>query len=171
MLKANVGLSRKLSKDYQSTGFSVNLEGELTASPTDYEVLVQQIGELYDLAQEALDQQIQRSQSEDAIASRDALAERQEPATIGHTQKPKPNGTNGQRTNGQPGNDAPATDKQIKFLLSIGKRQRLSTSDLEAKIADVLGYSVGVYDLSKPQAGVVLDALANGSGQRTSSRS
>ena len=166
MLKANVGLSRKLSKDYQSTGFSLNIEGELTASPTDYDVLVQQIGELYDLAQEALDQQIERSSSVDAIASRDADTQAAEPATNGRTQSPQRTATNGHS-----GNDAPATDKQIKFLLSIGKRQRLSTSELEAKIADVLGYSVGVYDLTKPQAGVVLDALTNGSGQRTSSRS
>jgi len=29
MLRVNVGLSRKLSKDYNSTGYSVNLDGEV----------------------------------------------------------------------------------------------------------------------------------------------
>jgi len=29
MLRVNVGMSRKLSKDFNSTGFSVNLEGEV----------------------------------------------------------------------------------------------------------------------------------------------
>jgi hypothetical protein len=35
MLKINVGLSKKLSKDYNSTGYSVNLEGEITAPVSD----------------------------------------------------------------------------------------------------------------------------------------
>jgi hypothetical protein len=30
MLSVNIGLSRKLSKDYNSTGYSVNLDGEVT---------------------------------------------------------------------------------------------------------------------------------------------
>jgi hypothetical protein len=166
MLKANVGLSRKLSKDYQSTGFSVNLEGEITAPTSDAEVVIEQIKELFDLAEETLDQQINRSGSVDAIASRDTSPQKPESATSGHTQSPQPAATNGQN-----GSDAPATDKQIKFLLSIGKRHRLSTADLEAKIAEVLGYSVGVYDLTKPQAGIVLDAFTNSSQQAASSSS
>lgn len=35
MLKVNVGLSRKLSRDYNSTGFSLNLDGELCAGMDD----------------------------------------------------------------------------------------------------------------------------------------
>jgi len=33
MLKINVGLSRKVSQDFQSKGFSLNIEGELTDGP------------------------------------------------------------------------------------------------------------------------------------------
>lgn len=38
MLKVNVGLSRKVSRDYNSTGFSVNLEGEVCAPLDDPEM-------------------------------------------------------------------------------------------------------------------------------------
>ena len=54
MLKANVGLSRKLSENYQSTGFSLNLEGEINATLDDPEAVIERVRELYDLADEAL---------------------------------------------------------------------------------------------------------------------
>ena len=72
MLRVNVGLSRKLSKDYNSTGYSINLDGEITAPVSDPEAVFEQVKELFDLAEEVLGQQIDRSQSESAIASRDA---------------------------------------------------------------------------------------------------
>ena len=71
MLKVNVGLSRKLSRDYNSTGFSLNLEGEICVSLDDPETLVEKVKEFYDLAEEALNQQIVRYEGESAIASRD----------------------------------------------------------------------------------------------------
>ena len=71
MLRANVGLSRKLSKDYNSTGYSVNLDGEITAPVSDPEAVFEQVKELFDLAEEVLNQQIDRSRSEAAIASHD----------------------------------------------------------------------------------------------------
>src|SRR5262245_42063551 len=71
MLKMNVGLSKKLSRDFNSTGFSVNLEGEITAPTTDSDAVMEQVKELFDLAEEALDQQVERSRSIDAQAGRD----------------------------------------------------------------------------------------------------
>ena len=56
----------------------------------------------------------------------------------------------------------PATNKQVQYLLSIGKRQRLTTVQLEKKIAEIIGRPVGVYDLSKMAAGIVIEALTNG---------
>ncbi len=35
MLRVNVGLSRKLSKDFNSNGYSVNIDGEVTATVSD----------------------------------------------------------------------------------------------------------------------------------------
>ena len=169
MLRVNVGLSRKLSKDYNSTGFSVNLDGEITAPPSDPEGVVEQVKELFDLAEEALNQQIDRYESTSAIASHDE--EPRQPV-----QRPRdgtgPNGPNaageGQTRKTQPvknGNgqeEQPATNKQIQYLLGIGKRQKLSTPQLEKKIAEILGRPVGIYDLTKQAAGVVIDALTNG---------
>ena len=37
MLRANVGLSRKFSRDYQSTGYTVNIDGEIAFLPDDAE--------------------------------------------------------------------------------------------------------------------------------------
>lgn len=70
MLRVNVGLSRKLSRDYNSTGFSINLDGELVASVSDPEALIEQVKELYDLAEEALNRQVERTCSQAAISGR-----------------------------------------------------------------------------------------------------
>ena len=169
MLRANVGLSRKLSKDYNSTGYSINLDGEITAPASDPEAVIEQVKELFDLAEEALAQQIDRSQSESAIGSHDE--EPRQPVQA-HRDGTGANGANaageGQSRKTQPaknGNgqdEQPATNKQIQYLLGIGKRQKLSTPQLEKKIAEILGRPVGVYDLTKQAAGVVIDALTNG---------
>ncbi len=71
MLKANVGLSRKISRDYQSTGYSVNLEGEILVPPDDPEAVLVRVQELFHLAQEALNQEIDRDQGEQAIGRHD----------------------------------------------------------------------------------------------------
>jgi len=176
MLRVNVGLSRKLSKDYNSTGYSVNLDGEITAPASDPEAVIEQVKELWDLAEEALNQQIDRYEGTSAIASRDEEPRPSPQAQRnGNGQSPsnghnRPNGDNGSsqghsqpdgnRRNGD--REEPATNKQIQYLLGIGKRQKLSTSQLEKKIAEILGRQVGVYDLSKQAAGVVIEALTNG---------
>jgi hypothetical protein len=190
MLRVNVGLSRKLSKDYNSTGFSVNLDGEITTPPSDPEGVIEQVKELFDLAEEALSQQIDRHESTSAIASHDeqprqpvqaqrdgiganganAAGEGQARKTLPPNNGNGHNGSNGSQLpkNSQPpqnGNgqeEQPATNKQVQYLLGIGKRQKLSTVQLEKKIAEILGRSVGVYDLTKQAAGVVIDALTNG---------
>jgi hypothetical protein len=176
MLRVNVGLSRKVSKDYNSTGFSINLDGEVSAPVSDPETVIEQVKELFDVAEEALDREIHRHQSDTAIASRD--------------NDPPPPNTNGRAgrtgTNGSPPPEQPApantngygigrsrreeaqapeaaTNKQINYLLNLGKRGRLSTVQLEQKIEEVLGQQVGLYDLGKRDAAKVIDALTNGS--------
>ncbi len=159
MLKVNVGLSRKLSKDYQSTGFSVNIEGEVTAPTSDPETVVEQVKELYDLAEEALDQQIERSRSVDSLAGRDEeRPSRSTTQSNGRNQTPQSNDTGT--------NVEPATEKQINYLLTIGKRQRLSTAKLETKITDIIGQEIGIYDLTKRQAAQAIDALTTGGRTR-----
>jgi hypothetical protein len=149
MIKVNVGLSRKLSKDYNSTGFSLNIEGEITAPLDNPEMVVERIREFYDLAEEALDQQIERHQGDDAIANRDTnnrFTGRN--GASSRTDRPQPT-TNGNGS--RDSQDQPATNKQINYLLSIAK--------LEARIAEVLGRPIALYDLTKRAAGTVIDAL------------
>jgi hypothetical protein len=184
MLRANVGLSRKVSKDYNSTGFTVNLDGEINAPLNDPEAVMEQMRELFDVAEEALNQQIDRHQSDSAIASRDEEPRpapeprRQErrPSPATHPDRRGPTSgrgfqqparseapTNG---NGRSQHEAdPATNKQVNYLLNIGKRQRLSTAQLERKVGDILGHQVGLYDLTKQQAARAIDALTNGGSQ------
>lgn len=172
MLKVNVGLSRKLSKDFNSTGFTLNLEGEVAAALDDPEAVIERIKEFYDLAEEAIDLQIERSQGDEAIASRDTGPEMSAPQhrnRIGRQpEKPRSSsyskGHTSRPLNGNGRNDAePATNKQVQFLLSIGKRRRLSTAQLERKVIEIVGHEVGLYDLTKKEAGVVIDALNEGS--------
>jgi len=158
MIKVNVGLSRKLSKDYNSEGFSINLEGEVSAAVSDPQAVVEQVKELYDLAEEALAQQIERSQSTVAIASRDE--EPKAASSNGNGRHATPENNRRASTNGNGHKEEPATNKQVQYLLSLGKRMRLSTAALEKEIADILGSEIGVYELTKKQAGLVIDQLA-----------
>ena len=202
MLKANVGLSRKITRDYNSTGYSVNVEGEISFTPDDSQGVLEKVKELFSLAQEALAVEIDRDQGDDAIGRRDEERPAPRPETngTGSGQADRPNngsaprsaptGGNGQAnqpanepapprsapTNGngaanrQNGNSDQATNKQIQFLLTMGKRFKLSTPQLEARVAQLIGRRCGVYELSKKEAGLVLDQLtksANGNGNGT----
>jgi hypothetical protein len=170
MFKVNVGLSRKLSRDYNSTGFSLNLERELCVGTDDPEVLIEKIKEVYDLAEEALNQQIERYEADSAIASRDEApvprngqrhnGANRLPQTNAETEpRPKPETGNVHAPNG----DA-ATNKQVQYLLNLGKRHGLTPPQLEGRIESILGKRIAVYDLTKKEAGDVIDALSqNGS--------
>jgi hypothetical protein len=160
MLKANVGLSRKLSENYQSTGFSLNLEGEINATLDDTEAVIERVKELYDVAEEALSQQIDRHQSDSAMASRDR--DHPELDRNGHHANGSANGhapvRNGQQ-NGKPATGEPASNKQVQYLQTLAKRQKLFGAKLEEFIQEVLGRRCSPYDLTKKEAGTIIDAL------------
>ncbi len=172
MLKVNVGVSRKLSKDFNSTGFTVNLEGEVAAPIDDPDQVLERIREYYDVAEAALQDQVDRHGSIEAIASRDSTAtgpgnaaNGSAAAKPGRPQKPR----DGQPTDRQPAEAA--SNKQVQYLLALAKRQGLATEDLDARIAAVLGRTVGLYDLSKREAGAVIDALTqNAAGEARPAR-
>lgn len=183
MFKVNVGLSRKLSRDYNSTGFSLNLERELCVGTDDPEVLIEKIKEVYDLAEEALNQQIERYEADSAIASRDeAPAQRNEHRHNGANRLPPSNPEPEQRPkqetgNGHAPNGDAATNKQVQYLLNLGKRHGLTPPQLEGRIESILGKRIGVYDLTKKEAGDVIDVLSqngspatNGNGRSRASR-
>jgi hypothetical protein len=189
MLKANVGLSRKITRDYNSTGYFVNLEGEILAFVDDPEAVTEKIRELFNLAQEALDVEIDRDQGEDAIGRRNE--EQPAPAKTGSnghaggngqtapTPSPQQSSTPTQTQSQPASKPAPtqspptqqnshqngtieaATNKQVQFLLNMGKRFKLTTPQLEGRINEIIGRRCGVYDLTKKEAGLVLDRLTN----------
>lgn len=167
MLRVNVGLSRKLSRDYNSTGFSINLDGELTAPVSDPEAVIEQVKELYDLAEEALDRQVERVRSEEAIGSHDDAAksrpQQERPTSHRPSTNCHPNGDGRGQSSREsvPTDGDAATTKQINYLITIGRRQRLSTKQLEEKIEEVLRRPIGLYDLSKRDAASVIDALTS----------
>jgi len=160
MLRANVGVSKKMSKDYNSQGFTLNLEGEILATPDDPETVIERIRELYSIAEEALDRQISDNQSIDAMARRDAD---DQPGSNGRTNSHQANGPNeSQPRNGhspKAPNGEPASNKQVQYLQTLAKRQKLFGPKLEAFIEEVLGRRSSPYDLTKKEAGAVIDAL------------
>ena len=174
MLRANVGLSRKVSRDFQSTGYTVNIDGEIPFLADDAEGVLEKIRELFDIAHEALDREIDRDQGSTAIGRRDET-----PQTPALPAKPSANGRH--RSDGpapsavpvstEPPENGPgspqgtppataeaATNKQIQFILTMGKRFKLTTPQLEERITKVVGRQCGVYDLTKKEAGRVLDS-------------
>jgi hypothetical protein len=165
MLRVNVGLSRKLSRDYNSTGYTINLEGEVAATLDDPESVIERIREFYDLADEALRDQIERDASITALAAHDATPPAPQPASrrapvnriadTGHAAaaplSPTPPATASAIE--------PATVKQKQFLQTLAKRLGLDDRQLEQRIAEVLGRSVRLGDLNKREAGEVLDCL------------
>ena len=161
MLKANVGLSRKLSENYQSTGFSLNLEGEINATLDNPEAVIERVRELYDLADEALQRQIEAHQSDSAIASRDADPQ---PGNNGHSNRRPAPEANGQPSRDghrdeKPQNGEPATNKQVQFLSTLAKRQKLFGPKLDVFIEETIGRRCTPYDLTKKEAGAVIEAL------------
>ena len=162
MLKANVGLSRKVSENYNSNGFSLNLEGEIQASLDDPEGVIQRIKELFDVAEEALSQQVDRHQSDSALASRDADPQPRNGHSNGRP-APAPDhpapALNGNHGDARPSNGEPATNKQIQFLQTLAKRQKLFGPKLEAFIEETIGRRCTPYDLSKKEAGTIIEAL------------
>jgi hypothetical protein len=167
MLRANVGLSRKVSRNYNSDGYSVNLDAEITAPLDDAEGVLERIQELFHLAEEALSQEIDRDQGEAAIGSHDEEPSAPDTRNTRPTDRsgnspshrPAPVGNNGNRQ----GQEEPATNKQVQFLLTMGKRFKLSTPQLETRVAEIIGRRCGIYDLTKKEAGLVLDHFTKSS--------
>jgi hypothetical protein len=180
MLRANVGLSRKVSRDYQSTGYTVNIDGEIPFLPDDAEGVLEKIRELFDIAHEALDREVDRDQGDAAVGRRDET-----PQTPALPAKPSSNGRHRSEVSVSPAEpvlkEAPdtasvapngsrpapapmpapaesATNKQIQFILTMGKRFKMTTPQLEERITKVVGRRCGVYDLTKKEAGRVLDS-------------
>ena len=157
MLIASVSLSRKVSHDFNSSGYTVTLDGEVPYPPDDAEAVLEKISELFHLAEEAIATEIERDQQ--------SLPDRKNPAI-----PPPPPPVKSPRaeplpmnrpalSNGSHPSPNTATPKQLQYLQNLGKRKGLSRDDLNGVIAQVLGSAKRTGELSKREAGQVIDHL------------
>lgn len=173
MLRASVSLSRKISRDYNSAGYTVTLDGEIPHPTDDAEAVLERVSELFHLAEEALAVEIDRDQGEQAIGRRDDEP-RNSPSPAPTNGQPKaagrseslpinrPDYSNGQtQTKGTSSFVDSATPKQQQYLQNLGKRKGLSRDDLDAVIAQMVGSPKKAAELTKREAGAVIDHLTN----------
>ncbi|MBY0587911.1 hypothetical protein K2X85_12090 [bacterium] len=175
MLKVNVGVSRKLSKDYNSTGFSLNLEGEICAKLDDPEGIIERVREYYDLAEEALQDQIRRYQELEAQADREtddpsARPQARHPSSNGNGQQAsenrsgfsKPTRENGHHSGSAKGQTEPITPKQVDYIHHLTKRHGLTGKQLESRVVTHVGRPCSIDHLSKAEAGQLIEGLVGG---------
>jgi hypothetical protein len=165
MLTANVGLSRKITRDYNSTGYSVNLDGEIPFPTNDVEGVMEKIGELFNLAEEALQREIEGKDGHGTTEPRNA-APPSPPANNGHTngqaKSNAPLPMNRSNYGNAPANSDTATAKQLQFLQTMARRCKLNDLQLETRITEVIGRSCPVQQLTKKEAGRVIDSMTGG---------
>lgn len=168
-LQINVGLNRKASKDYQSTGVSINIQAELDATllarPDE---LQRQVADLYAQAEAALERQVGSPAVVRTPATRMAPVaspvRTAAPASTGGFTAPRPTqapaaatrwaGRTGQTAGRVDGGNTPpaATDSQIKAIRAIAQTMGL---DAEAE-ADALGFK---FPLGRGDASRLIDHL------------
>ncbi len=156
-LSINVGLSRKASKDYQSTGVSINVTAELDQSllarPDE---LQQQIGSLYQQAEESLNRQADR------------IAGSTSPARNGNGRGYSNGHRNGNgRYNGSTKPNGSITASQRRCIDNIASRLNI---DANQEAIDIIGTDLA--QMSVKQASDLIDHLrslgspaGNGGGQ------
>lgn len=173
MLRASVSLSRKVSRDFNSTGVGVTLDGEIPFDPDDAEGVLEKVQELYDLAREALSREVERVQDEHDQASRTPFppsppqpgTANGHPAAKGRSEPLPMNRPAPEQGRRHPDRALPvtsaATPKQLQYLQNLGKRKGLAGDDLDAVIAQAVGSPKKLGDLTKREAGAVIDRLSN----------
>lgn len=140
-LSINVGLSRKIARDFRSTGHSVNITAELDQSLlTRPAELQQQIDHLYQQAELAL----QRRQRGDPASSRSEASFRRADAVA--------SGRNGIVTSDR--TSVPITASQQRAINAIARRSGIDASQ---ESLDIMGLSVDC--LSVRQASEFIDHL------------
>ncbi|MCY2929796.1 MAG: hypothetical protein NTV86_09950 [Planctomycetota bacterium] len=154
-LVINVGLSRKASENYQSTGVSINVSAELDQSllarPAE---LQEQVASLYEQAEAALDRQANGTHQEPARPATSAVA------AGANEQAPTANGRNGNgggngngRSNGQAA-AAAMTQSQSRAINAIAQRLGI---DPAAECREVFSWDLA--KLTIRQASAVIDHL------------
>jgi len=152
-LSVNVGLSRKASKDYQSTGVSINVTAELDQSllarPDE---LQRHIDDLYAQAEQALD----RRAGAPAEPPRATARRSTEPSGHAGGNGYARNGNGNGHTNGSGGRSGGGqmTESQRKAILAIARRVDVDPA-YEAR--EIVGAELD--DLTLRQASELIDHL------------
>ena len=161
-LKTNVGVSRKVSDNqYGSRGASVNLEVELDSTLIqDPKLFHERIRQVFRLAQQAIDEELNRQHGPVSHASN---------GSNGQTAQPSNNGSNGNghtATNGTNGNGhattgngkAVASEKQMTYARQLaGQIKGLGVRKLET-LADKM-FHKPLASLSTMDASGLIDTL------------
>ncbi len=155
MIRITATYNRKVGEaGYCSRGAGVSVEAETEAAwPADRQTLRARLDELFALAREAVDDQLQ--------------APAQAPAAAGPSQvvSPPSNG-NGHRPGPQDGTGDPAqpvSNRQIHFLARLADESQLDAD----RLAELCQKAAGVRDLcrlTRPQASRLIDLLQAGNG-------
>jgi len=152
-LSINVGLSRKASKDYQSTGYSINVTAELDqsllAKPGELQA---QIDGLYAQAEEAINRQVKTHAAETAPASSTGKVNGESYHRNGNGHVNGNANGNG-RANGHH-NGGGVTKSQARAIESIANRAGL---DPAQEAHDLFGVSLD--ELTIKQASELIDHL------------
>jgi hypothetical protein len=140
----NVGVSRKVAdNNYGSRGASINLEVELDSSLIlEPERFHDRIRQVFRLAQQAIDEELNRQQANDTVTSVT------NGATNGHATEPSHNGNgnghatngNGNVTNNRNGQGTAASEKQLIYAKQLAKGiQGLGVRRLESLAQKMYG--------------------------------
>jgi hypothetical protein len=169
-VKLNIGLSRKVGEaNYGSRGASINLEVELDNGVlNDPGQLRDRVHDLYVLARESVDEELQRpadaGPGEFSYANGNGQG-RTNGVAIGNG-----NASNGHASNGHGSNNshgrievARATQSQIRAIFAISKRQGLDPHQVTSERFRVHKME----DLTIREASALIDDLKNGSAVRS----
>ena len=134
MIKLNASYSKKVpaEQDYSSKSFLACIEVELPANATTQELRTQ-IHDTFELVKQAVEAEI--------AGQATAGSDRKQQRSQGHAEAP-----------------AKASNKQIKFILDLGKAREKTLPDLNAEAARLYGVET-IYDLSRPDASQFVDVL------------
>ena len=138
MIKANISFAKKTNGDtpYSSNSVLVSLECELPAGASSLE-LQDKIHETFELVRDSVDREM------------DSLSQ--------PSQRPARH-NNQSRNDNRRNSDSPATNKQVQYILSLGKDQRIGLPELNA-MADKMAGVPTIYDLTKRQASQMVQDL------------
>jgi hypothetical protein len=134
MIKLNASYSKKVpaEQEYSSKSFLACIEVELNANATPQE-LQAHIHDTFELVKQAVEAEINGQ------------------ATTGETQPRKPV----QQASGDP---VKASNKQIKYLLDLGKAREKRLADLNVEAGRLYGVE-SIYELTKKDASRFVDVL------------